>query len=105
MVFLDERKGAGREIDRMEVVEFRIAAVDADKNTIADCSADPGDLCCHTVEGCEIPCRLVSQVDGVDVEVLIAVLVLQIDEVAAIVGPLENSYAAFAIVCDRLRVT
>ena len=47
MILLYERNVAGREINGMEVVEFWVAVVNPNKDTIADCPADPIDHSAH----------------------------------------------------------
>jgi hypothetical protein len=103
VVLLNERIVAGLEINGIEVVEFWVAVINPNKDTIADCPADPNDHSTHPFQWSEVPCRAGLGIDGENMKILVAFLVLQIDEVASVIGPLIEPDAPFAIIGDRLR--
>ena len=101
LVLLDERPLAGRERDAVEVVEALVAVVQADQDLAGEVGARLLDARLDARERRQVLHGERHEVERVDAPVLVAVLVLQVDEVAVVVGPEVLRDAALRVVRDR----
>lgn len=103
-VLFDEGNIPSGKIDGVKVMKAWVTSVQGDEDAIANCSADPADSSGNAIERCQVPGEARCRIDSVDMEVLVAVPILDIDQMAAVIGPTMHPYAAAAIVGDGLRL-
>ena len=87
VVELHEGAVPGFQVDAVDVVEPGIAVVEADQEMLRMLRADLLNLGAHPVDGGQVPYFPRLEVDGVDMPVLVAVAVLEVDDPGAGVGP------------------
>src|SRR5262249_16414608 len=104
VVLLDQLLLARDEVDPVDVVELRLAVVEADQQFLGKLVADALYGGAELLGGGEVVGLLLAEVDAVDVEVLVAVLVLDVEDVLAGVGPEVGADATLLVVGDGFGV-
>ena len=102
VVLLDELALAGRDVDAMEIVEALVAIVEPDEHLVRDAVADLLDARLRAVDRREVLVGAALQVDGVEVPVLVAVLVLHVEDVVVRERPAIGADAALLVLGDGL---
>ncbi len=102
VVFLDQFPLAAGDVDAVDVVEARVAVVQTDEDLLRKLFAQALDLGRDFLNRREVFGLDLLQVDAVNVPVLVAAGVLQIEDMAAVVGPEVNTDAALFVMRDRL---
>ncbi len=87
------------------VVELGVLAVEGDEQRVGVVSALLDQLGLHAVERGEVAVLFGGGVHGVDAPVLVAALVLEVDDVAVVLGPEKQPDAAHPVVRDGLEVS
>ena len=103
-VFGGEFEIAGGEGEAVDVVELGVLPVERDEQRVGEVAALVQDLGLHAVEGGEVAVLLRGRVHGVHAPVLVAALVLEVDDVPVVLRPEADPDAAFAIVGNGLEV-
>lgn len=102
-VFLHQLAFAGRDFDAIEVVQGVIATVvETNQNLAGDLVADAIDLGAGVLVGREVGGLERGQLHRVDVEILVATGVLQVQQALVVVGPPVLADAATTVVGHRL---
>ena len=99
-----ELKLAGGEGEAVDVVELGILPVQGDEQRVGEVAALVHDLGLHLVEGGEVAVLFRGRVHGVYPPVLVAALVLEVDDVPVVLRPEADPDAALAIVGNGLEV-
>ena len=83
-------------------MQLRVVPVEAHQDAVREVLADFDHLGLDPFEGRQVPGLTVAVdvVDGVDAPVLVALLVLDVEEVTVVVGPEEAPDAALAVMGD-----
>jgi DNA-binding Lrp family transcriptional regulator len=93
---------AGGQIKAIDVVELGVVPIEADEQLVGEALVGLDDLDLHTIEGRQIPDASFLQVHGVQPPVLVAPLVLHIEQMPAIVGPEEGPDTTILVVGHHL---
>ena len=102
-VLEEERPLAGRGVHQMDVVELRIAIVEADRERVGVVAADVGDLRRDAVHGRQVDLGARRKVHRVRPPVLVAAAILQIDQMRRVGHPEVLTDSAIGVLGHRLR--
>jgi len=94
VVFQQQRPLAAGQVDAIDVVPLRVAVVESHKNFVRPVMAQTNDLRCHAVERGQVAHFAGGNVGRVNAPVLIPPFVLDVEDVAAGVGPGIEANAA-----------
>ena len=95
---------AGGEGEAVDVVEFGVLPVKRDEQRVGEVAALVHDLGLHVVKRGQVAVLLGGRVHGVHAPVLVAALVLEVDDVPVVLRPEADPDAAFAVVGHGLEV-
>jgi hypothetical protein len=102
-VFFDQHQLAADDMQRVEIKVFGVAPIQMDQHVLTTDAAYRGDPCPNAVKWGEVSGNPVERVNHENMKVLIAIDVLQIEQmVRAVVGPAVDTDAALAIIGDDL---
>ena len=100
VVLLQQRAVAAGQIDLVDVVPLRVAVVHADQDRAGVFRADAGDLGGGLRERCQVLRLTGLQVHGIQMEVLVAAAVAQVQQRVGLVGPEVAADAARLVLGD-----
>ena len=103
VVLLDERHLAGFDVDTVNVVQLRVTIVDPDENLVGEVRAYLLHAGLYAVERRQINDLVRIEIDAVDVPVLVAALVLDVENVSTRVGPEVRADASVCVLGNRFR--
>ena len=92
---------AALELEAVDVVQLRVVAVEPDEHRLRVVLVDVDEAGLDSFEGREVANRPRGKVDVVQVPVLVAAHVLQVEDAAIVRGPEEDADAAVAVVRDH----
>ncbi len=99
-ILLQEPALAVVEVEPVNVEDLRITLVEPDQDFVGETVADFLDLRANSGQRRKVRGLAANEIDPVDVPVLIAFLVLQIDDLPIVVGPEIGAYPSFRVVSD-----